>query len=302
MQLSTIRYFYEVSRSESIRAAAERLHIAPSAVSRQIAQLEDELGHALFERRAGGIQLTLAGRIASEHFRRILLNVDAVRERLDELKDLRRGRVRIATVEGAVAHLLSRAIEDFHAVYPEVTFEVVISGTSAAVDAVLKGDADLFIAFNVQPNPEIRVIAQIVQPLYAVVGASHPLNGAEALTLHELAKARIGTLTEGHGIRMLLDAAFNRIGLVPQRTIVSNSIEALKTFVQRGICITLMPQFAAQRELDAGLLRLIPVRELELISAPLTIGTWRDQPTSRSADELVARIQRLLGGLPAELP
>lgn len=300
MQLSTIRYFYEVSRTESIRVAAERLHIAPSAVSRQIAQLEDELGHALFERRSTGLQLTLAGKIASEHFRRILVNVDAVRESLDELKDLRRGLIRIATVEGVVAHLLSLAIHDFHSSYPEVRFEVTIAGTAAVVKAVLQGNADLFIAFNVPPESDIKIVAQALEPLYVVVAADHRLSRADGIGLADLAKERLGVLTGEHGIRMLLDNAFSRVGLVPQYTIVSNSIEALKTFVSQGTCITLMPRFAAQREVDAGLLRLVSVRELELITAPLMIGMWRDQPPSRSTLELIERIERLLYGSAAK--
>lgn len=298
MQLSTIRYFYEVSRSQSIRAAADRLHIAPSAVSRQIAQLEEELGHPLFERRARGIRLTAAGEIAKEHFRRLLLNVDAVREQLGEMNALRRGILRIATVEGAVAHLLSSAIKDFHLSYPNIVFDITIAGTSAVVDAVLEGDADMFIAFNAPPIPEIRLVTQVVQPLHVAVGPEHPLRSVAAVSLSELADMPIGYLTEAHGIRTLLDSAFSRIGAVPRRTVISNSIEALKKFVQEGICITLMPPFAAQREVDAGLLYLVPVQDRDLCSASVTLGTHRDQEHSRPLQELVSRIERLLTRLP----
>lgn len=300
MQLSTIRYFYEVSRSRSIRAAAERLHVAPSAVSRQIAQLEDELGQPLLERRARGIHLTPAGQVVQEQFRRILLSVEAVHDHLAELKGNRRGRIRVATVEGAVAHLLSSAMNDLHAAHPQVTFEVTVAGTAAVVDAVINGDADMFIAFNVAPHPEIHVIAESAQPLFVVTGPRHPLRREKSISLRQLANTTVGYLTEAHGIRQLLDAAFKRIGFAPSRSIVSNSLEALKALTQQGLCITIMPRFAAQREVDAGLLHIVPLRERELVSAHVTIGIHSHRHGVPAMLELIASIEDLLGKLPVE--
>ena len=298
MQLSTIRYFCEVARSGSIREAADRLHIATSAISRQIAQLEDELGEPLFERHARGTTLTPAGEIAQGHFREMLVRIESIYDQLSELKGLRRGRVRIATVEGAVAYLLARAIADFHSVYPGVSLEITIAGTSGAVDAVLQDEADLFIAFNVPPNADISVVAQIAEPLYAVVGPEHELWAAESCTLRQIANMRYGYLTEAHGIRQLLDQALHRVGVAPHPALVSNSLEALKAFARRAGGITFMPRFAAQREVEAGELCLVPVLEADLITALLIIGVHRGRRVSRATQELAERIKDLLVDLP----
>lgn len=298
MQLSTIKYFCEVARSGSIREAADRLHIATSAISRQIAQLEEELGETLFERHARGITLTPAGAIAQEHFREMLLRVDLISDQLSELKGLRRGRVRIATVEGAVAYLLARAIADFHCVYPGVTLEITMAGTSEAVDAVLQDEADLFIAFNVPPNADISIVAQIAEPLYAVVGPAHVLWDAESCTLRQIANMPFGYLTEAHGIRRLLDQALHSLGVVPRPALVSNSIEALKAFARRAGGITFLPRFAAQREIEAGELCLVPVLEADLITALVMIGVHRGRRVSRATQELSQRIKDLLIDLP----
>ena len=106
MELSTVRYFHKVACSSSIREAAEQLHVSASAISRKISQLEEEFGQPLFERHARGIKLTQAGEIVRQCFHDMLQNVDSLHDQLGELNGLLRGKVRIATVEGAVTYLL----------------------------------------------------------------------------------------------------------------------------------------------------------------------------------------------------
>lgn len=298
MQLSTLRYFYKVSRSRSIREAAEQLHISASAVSRKIAELEHEFGQALFERHARGMRLTEAGEIVQQHFAQILLTVDTVHEQLNELKGLFRGRVRVASVEGAVAHLLMGAIASLHRDYPQISFELMTASASGAVDAVLLDAADLMIAFNVPPNAKISIVASSEVPLYAVVGTTHALKRARVVSLRDVASAPAGYLTEAHGARMLLDNALNKLGVTPHRMLVTNSIESLKAFVRHGIGMTLLPAFVVEREVRAGEFFLVPVAERELVSAPVIIGVRRGRQLSRGTQELAARLKDLLARPP----
>lgn len=294
MELSTIRYFCEVARSRSIREASERLHVATSALSRQIAQLEDELGQALFERHARGMTLTEAGEIAHAQFREMLVQIDSVPGQLDELKELRRGKLRIIAVEGAVAYLLATAVGDFHSLYPGVELEITTAGTSDAIAEILQDKADVFIALNALPNAEIRILAEISEPLYAVVGSKHALWNATTCSLRQLSNMRYGCLTEAHGSRQLLDQALHKLGIKPRPILVSNSVEALKAFARTAGGITFMPQFAVQREVQAGELRLIPIIERKLLTSSLGIGVRKHRRIRRATQELIERIRVLL--------
>ena len=102
MRFLTLRYFNEVARLGSIRKAADRLHVAPSAVSRQIAQLEHEVDAILFERSKGGVQLTVAGEVLARHSHGIFRDLDRARTGIDELRGLRRGEVNLWVIEGIV--------------------------------------------------------------------------------------------------------------------------------------------------------------------------------------------------------
>ncbi|KIZ46209.1 LysR family transcriptional regulator, partial [Rhodopseudomonas palustris] len=93
MRFLALRYFNEVAKLGSIRKAADRLHVAPSAVSRQIAQLEHELDAVLFERSKMGVQLTSAGEVLARQSNRIFRDLERARTEIDDLRGLRRGEV-----------------------------------------------------------------------------------------------------------------------------------------------------------------------------------------------------------------
>jgi DNA-binding transcriptional LysR family regulator len=127
MQFSALRYFLETARLGSIRRAAEVLYVAPSAVSRQIALLEQNFGAPLFERHATGVRLTTAGEVFAQQAHATVRDFDRLQSEIDDLQQLRRGLVKIFSVEATVAGLLYRTVEEFGRDYPGITYEVRVS-------------------------------------------------------------------------------------------------------------------------------------------------------------------------------
>ena len=109
----SLRYFSAIARHGSIREAAEELHIAQSALSRQIQKLEEDFGVPLFQRHARGVKLTSAGEIFLRHAQTNLRQIERVRSEIDALQGLRRGTVSIHSIESLVPHLLPRAVTRF---------------------------------------------------------------------------------------------------------------------------------------------------------------------------------------------
>ena len=123
-----IRFFLEVAKSGSVREASERLNIAASALSRQIQNLEHRVGVPLFERKPRGMALTAAGEIFVRYARAVALETDRLSSELDELRGIRRGKIRIATVEGVVADILIDVMADFRRRHDGVVFDLLIVG------------------------------------------------------------------------------------------------------------------------------------------------------------------------------
>lgn len=110
MHAKVVRYFVEVVRAGSIRKAAEQLHVVPTAVNRQILNLEEELGAPLFERIHNTLKLTPVGEIVLAHARSTLRDFDAVRQRIEEVRGLREGEASLATMAGLAGAFRRSAI------------------------------------------------------------------------------------------------------------------------------------------------------------------------------------------------
>jgi len=155
---ASLRYFGAVVQHGSIRAASEALHVAQSAVSRQLQSLEQELDVQLLERRARGILPTPAGELLYRYFRDASFQIERMHSELDALQGLRRGNVRIATVESLIAGLLPDAIDKFRSRHPGVTFNVMISGSDGVAQAVRSGEAEMGFGFNLGIECEVYVL------------------------------------------------------------------------------------------------------------------------------------------------
>jgi DNA-binding transcriptional LysR family regulator len=118
----SIRYFDMIRRCGSIREAARHLHVASSAVNRQLLQLEDEIGSPLFERLSSGLRLTAAGEVFSRHVITVLQDEHRLSTELELLRGVRRGSVSVAAVEGLNADLMPAVLTQMHRRYPRFRF------------------------------------------------------------------------------------------------------------------------------------------------------------------------------------
>ena len=294
MQLSVLRYFLAVAELGSIRQAAEQLHVAASAVSRQIANLEYDYGVPLFELHAQGVRLTLAGEIFAQHARTTLREFDRVRSDIDDVRGLKRGNVRIGAVEGVVSNFLFSMFEEFGKQFPNVTFDVNVAGTGAILESIARDEADLGIVFNALPYPDVEMGPVIRHPLVAVVSPRHPLANRASVRLADLAEYRVATLHPSFGTRQILDRALIEAGVRIDALLTINSIEMLKAFVARGLGISVMPRFAVAREQDGEELMIVAIDNDALRESHLALCWRKERSLGAAADTLRAYIEREL--------
>ncbi|MCA6121262.1 LysR family transcriptional regulator [Bradyrhizobium sp. WSM 1704] len=248
----SLRYFIEVADCGSIRQAAQRLHVAASAVSRQIANLEHDLQAELIERGPGGVTLTAAGVLVAEQGRSMFRGFDRIRSLVDDLKQLRRGRLDIFCVEGLATEFLPRAIAAFHNKYPDVSYQVITAPTDRIAEALLQDECDFGITINLAARPEIKVVACRTEKVHAIVSRLHPLAARDSITLQEASGYPAAMLLGSFGVRQLLDQAFARCGVTPRQLMSSNSVAAIKGLVLEGAAIAFMSPSLIRRELEEG--------------------------------------------------
>jgi DNA-binding transcriptional LysR family regulator len=260
--LRFLKYFDEVARAGSIRQAAERLHVAPSAVNRRIQDLEDELGVPLFERLPRGMRLTAAGELFVQYVRGRASALDEVRSKIEELQGLRRGLVRLVGSQALAPQFLPRLVAEFRRTHPLVEFQVRIGDHVQALHALRTFETDLVLAFNLAPEPDLEVVLQVEQRLVAILHRSHPLaQRTSGLRLRECMDYPVVLPNRETGGRQLLDRHLARSSLKLRTAIESNSFEFLRGCLHHANAISFQIAIGAVSEGGAIVAREITDRQ-----------------------------------------
>jgi DNA-binding transcriptional LysR family regulator len=286
-----ISYLYEAVRTGTVRAAADALDIAPSAVSRQISLLEQELAVPLIERHKRGVSPTQAGELLLEYFREQRSHQSDVLAKLQEIRGLRRGSINLVMGEGFISDMISGPIKQFCKKYPEISLVINLAGTNEVVSAVAADEAEIGLVFS--PPVEQKIVSRAIvrQPMYAIVGKEFPLLGkVESVTLKDLSSYPMALTHLAYGTRQLVEAAMliEKVRLTP--TITTNSIAILKHFVKSELGFTLLPLFAVTVELANHELYAIPVRNTLLARSEAHLITRTGRKLSTAADRLLQHL------------
>lgn len=183
MELRALRYFVMVAEELHFGRAADRLHIAQPAVSRQIARLERELGVRLFDRSPRRVRLTAAGHRVLDPAREALAAADRVRVVARE----QAGVMRIGTGPGQFTARLERGIDALREQAPAFDVVLVDLPLPARLNALRQGEIDLALVRGVRSAPGLRVLPTWTEALFAVVSARHPAAGRAGVGAAELA-------------------------------------------------------------------------------------------------------------------
>lgn len=290
-------YLDAVARCGSIRKAAETVHIAPSALDRHILELESQLGTPLFERLARGVRPTAAGEIFLQYARRSLADLEATRSQIEHLQGLVRGDVHIASAESVGSNLLPQVIGDFQASHPGVRFHVTLGGTETLLQGLLNDQNELLLAHDPQ-HENLAVLAQVRQPLCALLRPDHPLARRASLKFSDCLRHPIALGSETFGSRRLIDqfVAAQSIKLNP--LLVSNSVENLKAYTRRTGAISFQFKAGTVRDVALGELVAVPLVDPLLATGKLVLGVRRGRFLAIAAQTFAASLRQALLALP----
>jgi DNA-binding transcriptional LysR family regulator len=254
-----ILYFYEAVRLGSIRAAADALDVAPSAVSRHIAQLEHELSAPLMERHRRGVKSTEAGDRVLDYYRQRLVQQEVLLDSLQSLRGLQSGSVVLSVGEGFIDSL-SGPLNRFSSLYPKIELLISVCGSNEVIRQVVEDESHIGLVFNPAADPKIRAHVRRKQPVRVVVNPGHPLADEQApLTLVGLDKHRLALPNVSYGIRQILTLAEHQLGVVLKPTMTCSTIAMLKRFAMQG-GVALLPEFVVEEEIRAGHLVVLPLQ------------------------------------------
>ncbi len=240
--------FRTVAHLGSFTAAGERLGFTQSAISRQIATLEAELGTPLFDRLARGVRLTEHGRALLPHAEAMLERLDTTRRDLVALTELTAGRLRVGAFDSANAALVPGALAAFRAAYPDVAISLTEGLAAHLLDLLAEGAIDLaLVASYTEPadtGEQFDFRPLMDDPVLVALPRGHRLARRRRLRLAELADEP-WIAARRHAESTLL-AACVRSGFQPRIEYTVAAWTAKLGLVAAGLGITLIPSLAAR--------------------------------------------------------
>ncbi|TCM46504.1 DNA-binding transcriptional LysR family regulator [Rhizobium sp. PP-F2F-G48] len=264
MEIRQLRTVVHVAELGSISGAAERLHIAQPALTRQIQALEDELTIRLFYRHGRGVRLTGQGAAFLARAKRILHEVEQARTEFISDDAALYGEIAVGMPPTVSDTLSTILIEKFLREHPNVKLRVVSGYSGHILDWLQKGVIDLGIIYDAKHPATIVSQPILLEKLFLVQRATKvPLK--DEATLEEAVTLPLILPSQQHGLRLLIDDVATRHGFTITPIVEVDSLPVQIDLVCRGLGATILPYLPVFRRVEAGLLEARP-----LMSPPIT--------------------------------
>jgi DNA-binding transcriptional LysR family regulator len=258
MQLQQLLYFVAVAETRHFTRAAERVHVSQPSLSQQIRALEKELGADLFGRARGNIALTDAGETLLPLARRILADADTARREVQELAQLRRGRVRLGATPSLCTGLLPEVLRTFHDLHPGIELLIEESGSHDLVRELARGSLDLALVVLPLPSPSPALTTvELLKEDLVVVSSPQARAPRRPVRIADLAGEPLVMFRHGYDLRELTVAACRAEGFEPTFTVEGGEMDAVLGFVRAGLGVAVVPRTVAERA--GGDLRVTPL-------------------------------------------
>lgn len=255
------------------------LHTSQPGISRQIRELEEELGIEIFVRAGKRLTgLTPPGETLLPIVERLLLDAQNLRSVGEDFSAQHSGRLSIAATHTQARYALPAVVRDFRQLFPQVTLNLHQGSPKQIAEMLISGEADIGVATEALADYEQLLALPCYRWTHSViVSPGHELLKYEApLTLQQLARHPIITYDTAYTGRTHIDEAFGRVGLRPSVVLTAMDADVIKTYVELGMGVGIVASIAYDAERDRNL-RAIDVRHLFQINVTrlaVRKGTW----------------------------
>ena len=259
MHSKLLIYLDEVARQGSIRKAAAVLNVASSSVNRKIISAERDLGTRLFERIASGVELTDAGAILLEHFRKTIFDYQKTLTQIEDISELRSGHINLITLDSVADRVLPEVLKQFSQNYPGITYTIQTAQPDEVMMSVADGVVNIGISFCNQLLPGVRIHSEKATPIGAILRADHPMAGRDALNLKDLAAFQIVRSLDNRGQHDLIKEAISNAQCELPLQLITNSLPLARNLMLNNQGVGLYSKIGFLEEVEQGLLQYITI-------------------------------------------
>jgi DNA-binding transcriptional LysR family regulator len=286
MDPQNLKAFLLVAETGSFSLAAQKLHLTQPAISKRVAQLEEQLNSPLFDRIGRSISTTEAGVALLPHARAVQVALQAAEQSVRDLAGEVRGRLRLATSHHIGLHRLPPVLSFFNKTFPAVQLDIDFMDSEQAYELTLRGEVELAVV-TLAPAPLANIITRPIwpDPLDFMVQDGHELTRRKNLDLKELSKhpAILPGLNTYTG--QIVKSLFDRRSLPMQIAIATNYLETIRMMASVGLGWTVLP-----RSMRDPSLATLPIRDAR-IERTLGVVHHEGRSLSRAARAFIDALE-----------
>jgi DNA-binding transcriptional LysR family regulator len=293
--LRRLSYLQSAAVAGSIRAGAEILNTSPSALSRMIAKMENELQMPLIERHGRGVKLTDVGAVLVTYFEEQRARLEVVLGTMIDMAGLKRGAVTIALGEGFATDIMGSPLTSFSQRHPDIRINLQFGTTDQIVRQVIQDEAHVGLAYSPPNDPKLHTHVAKRHPMCAVLRPDHPFAlEKRMLTIADLRNCRLGEFPGNYGLQQILLAAEELHHIRIEPVFTANSSQSLCAFAEQWNGVIVVPRFVAQTRIDAGALVALEIDDPFLQAAESHLVTRRGRRLPIAATHLLQHLRAKL--------
>ena len=301
MDLRQLEILQAIAETGSFTACGRKLHVSQSAISRQIALLEDELGEPLFLRVGRRVRMTPAAEALVKLGQRVFLDVrDTVASVSDRTRELR-GTLRLSGGMTVCLYIFPTLVKQLKRAHPKLDVRMIVATAGRSVEEIRAGHVDAGLLTLPVEVADLVTLPVMREELLLVTMPGHPLAKRRKIAPQDLAGEPFVLFEAGSGTRRVIDRFFLSENIEPNIVMDTENVEIIKAMVKEGLGIGIVPYMAVAREVRARQFFVTRIEGHELFRETGWVYP-RANRTPRIIDELLAAFEKVRGRLPLAAP
>ena len=264
MQIESLKVFCDLAETESFTKAAQINGVTQSAVSQQISSLERIFKSLLIERSKKKFRLTREGQVLYDYSKQVIATYEALHSKLQEIKDIISGTIRVATIYSIGLHDLPPYLKRFLKSYPTVNVHVEYRRANQVYDDVIGNVVDLGLVAYPQRDPKLEVYALRKDPLVLIVHPQHALAKNKSIRLKSLSGQKFIGFEPDIPTRKALDRLLKESSVQVDHVMEFDNIETVKRAVEIDAGVAIVPQGTVIQEVAKQTLAAVALDDGDL--------------------------------------
>lgn len=294
LNFNQLRIFYFAAKHLSFTEAARRLFITQPAVTAQIKHLEEHCNLKLFRKRGRRVCLTEPGEALFEYVKRVFEYEREIEDAIEELRELKRGALKIGTTKTYARYFMPLLITAFHEAHPGIRIHLDEGSSLDMIRSLLELRNEVaVIAQAGGDHPDVLFTPFSHEEMVVILAPGDPLARRRRLSPAEVAARPIIMKEAGSGTRKVVNELFEKADLAPEVLMETSNTEFIKQLVMRGEGVSILVREAVAQELREGKLASAAIKGPEIF-LDVSIAHLRDQhfsPPARAFLDILARLK-----------